>query len=73
MERWSFGVMRRNWIRYFPAPKIQCAVVVTDGLQVREDYSAAELSARLTRFSVSSPEAFVSSCWIFNSASVSLD
>ncbi len=73
MERLSFGVVRRDWIRYFPAPKIQRAVVVTDGFQVREDYSAAEASARLMGFSVSSPEAFVSSCWIFNSASVSLD
>src|SRR6266567_9576649 len=64
--------MRRNWVRFFPAPKIQCTVVVTDGFQVQEGYSAAELSTRVTGFSVSSPEAFFSSCWIFNSASDSL-
>src|SRR5207249_1211315 len=65
-------VLRSNWLASL-LQKFQCPVVVTDDFQTREDYSAAEFSARLAGLSASSPEAFVSSCWIFNSASASLD
>src|SRR5437867_10504076 len=65
--------MGRDRVHHFNAPKLQCSVVMTVRFQTPEDYSVAALSARLAGLSVSSPEAFFSSSWIFNSASLSLD